>query len=167
MRETPFRAVLLVWLMCCALLIGVAWPQIIALKASDPDDYMRLLEVRDWLGGQGWLDVRQYRMNPPFGADMHWSRLVDLPIAAFLWVFRLFLPEQSASAAAMTAVPLLQMLVAMGLLHRLMLMMGESAKNALIAPALLLLFPLLTTNFMPLRIDHHGWQAILALACFA
>src|SRR3954468_15248284 len=48
---------------------------------ADNDDAMRMVVVRDFLSGQNWFDHTQYRMNTPFGADMHWSRLVDLPIA--------------------------------------------------------------------------------------
>ena len=45
------------------------------------DDAMRLVQVRDLLAGQGWFDLTQYRLNPPDGVAMHWSRLIDLPIA--------------------------------------------------------------------------------------
>jgi hypothetical protein len=104
-------------------------------------------------------------MDPPLGADMHWSRLVDVPIAAFLLLFRLFLPEPAASAAAMTAVPLGQLLIVMLLMRRLLEELGAAPRTGLIAAAIVPLFPLLTTSFAPLRIDHHGWQAIAALAC--
>ena len=157
--------VVAVWLGCCILLVLFSLPAIRALKPGDPDDYMRLLQVRDWLHGQSWWDVRQYRMNPPLGASMHWSRLVDLPIAACLLLTRLFWGEPMASAAAMTMVPLLQLLLAMHLLRRLLLALGENATTALIASAIVLLFPMLLSNFMPMRIDHHGWQAIMALWC--
>ena len=167
-RRFPFagkRTVVLIWLVLALALLVFDWPAITALRATDPDDYMRLLEVRDWLGGQGWSDVRQYRMDPPAGADMHWSRLVDLPIAALLVPARLILAEPAASAVAMALVPLLQLLVAMLLLHRLMRALGAGEGPALTAAAIPLLFPLLTSNFMPMRIDHHGWQAVCALGC--
>jgi hypothetical protein len=162
-RPRPWQ----VWLIASAMLLLIALPQALRFAPSDPDDYMRLLQVRDWLGGQSWWDVRQYRMDPPAGADMHWSRLVDLPIAVFLLVFRLFLDERSAQIAAMCAVPLLQLGVAMALARRLVRALGGSADMALAACALLPVFPLLTSNFLPLRIDHHGWQAVAALACAA
>lgn len=46
----------------------------------DPDDTMRLVEVRDFLAGQGWFSTSP---NVPGhgGTLMHWSRLVDWPIA--------------------------------------------------------------------------------------
>ncbi|WP_068088671.1 hypothetical protein [Novosphingobium rosa] len=159
------KGLLLVWLVASLILLAIAAPMLPGMQAKDPDDFMRLLEVRDWLSGQSWWDVRQHRMLPPLGADMHWSRLVDLPIAATLLVFRLFLAEPAASTAAMALVPLIELLVAMALIRRLLLALGEREAVALGGAALVPLFPVLTSNFLPLRIDHHGWQAILALAC--
>lgn len=159
------KGLLLVWLGASLVLLAIAAPLLPGMQAKDPDDFMRLLEVRDWLAGQSWWDVRQHRMLPPQGADMHWSRLVDLPIAAALLIFRLFLAEPAASTAAMALVPLIELLVAMALIRRLLLTLGEREAVALGGAALVPLFPMLTSNFLPLRIDHHGWQAILALAC--
>lgn len=159
------RGLLLVWLAACALLLAMAAPMLPGMVAQDPDDYMRLLEVRDWLAGQSWWDVHQYRMNPPQGADMHWSRLVDLPIAGTLLIFRLFLAGPVAETAAMVLVPLIELLAAMALVRRLLLALGEREAVALGGAALLPIFPVLTSNFLPLRIDHHGWQGVLALSC--
>ncbi|MDX8532078.1 GtrA family protein [Mesorhizobium sp. VK25A] len=49
---------------------------------GDNDNLLRLVEVRDLLVGQGWFDLHQYRMGLEGGFVMHWSRLVDAPIAA-------------------------------------------------------------------------------------
>ncbi|MGO7426910.1 hypothetical protein ACCT09_45980, partial [Rhizobium ruizarguesonis] len=43
----------------------------------DNDDGMRLVEVRDFLAGQGWFDLMQYRLGLDGGTLMHWSRLID------------------------------------------------------------------------------------------
>ncbi|UCI08085.1 GtrA family protein [Mesorhizobium sp. B1-1-8] len=51
---------------------------------GDNDNLLRLVEVRDLLGGQGWFDLHQYRMGLEGGFVMHWSRLVDAPIAALI-----------------------------------------------------------------------------------
>ncbi|MBW7946896.1 MAG: hypothetical protein H3C60_10760, partial [Sphingomonadaceae bacterium] len=70
---------IIVWLLAALALTLVNRAEIAALDLPDTDDAQRLMQVRDWLGGQAWGDVDQHRMNPPAGADMHWSRLVDLP----------------------------------------------------------------------------------------
>jgi hypothetical protein len=132
---------------------------------TQEDDYLRLMEVRDLLAGQSWFDIHQYRMDPPHGAAMHWSRLVDVPIALALLLSRLVLPEPAASIAAMTIVPLAQLLLAMVLVARLMRELTADRAVVLLAAALVPLSPLVLTSFVPMRIDHHGWQAIAALAC--
>ena len=48
-----------VWLATAVLLALIALPQIASFAPGDPDDFMRLLQVRDWLAGQSWWDVRQ------------------------------------------------------------------------------------------------------------
>ncbi|MER9895013.1 GtrA family protein [Mesorhizobium sp. M0119] len=51
---------------------------------GDNDNLLRLVEVRDMLAGQSWFDLHQYRMGLEGGFVMHWSRLVDAPIAAII-----------------------------------------------------------------------------------
>src|SRR5882757_9611547 len=52
--------------------------------AMSTDDAMRLVEVKDLIAGQGWFDLTQHRLDPPAGTPMHWSRLIDLPLAALM-----------------------------------------------------------------------------------
>ena len=75
---------LLVWLGLCAWFIADKWHDIRWFGLGDTDDNMRIMQVRAWLHGQGWYDLRQHRLNPPVGANIHWSRLVDLPIAGLI-----------------------------------------------------------------------------------
>src|SRR5437868_12898428 len=83
-------AVFLFWLLFVVILIVSLWPSILLFNLPDADDNMRLMQVRDLLHGQPWYDLRQHRMNSPAGANIHWSRLVDLPIAALLLGLRSF-----------------------------------------------------------------------------
>jgi len=53
---------------------------------GDNDNLLRLVEVRDMLAGQGWFDLHQYWMGLEGGFIMHWSRLVDAPLAAIVLV---------------------------------------------------------------------------------
>ncbi|CDX16112.1 conserved membrane hypothetical protein [Mesorhizobium sp. ORS 3324] len=48
---------------------------------GDNDSLLQLVEVRDLIGGQGWFDLHQYRMGLEGGFVMHWSRLLDAPLA--------------------------------------------------------------------------------------
>ena len=157
----------LVWLGLCAWFIADKWHDIRWFGLGDTDDNMRIMQVRAWLHGQGWYDLRQHRLNPPFGANIHWSRLVDLPIAGLILGLRPFLGGAGAERWAVAIAPLLPYLLlffSIGLTARRLL--GPTAYPL----AFLAVFFAGSTNgmFMPERIDHHGWQlALLALSISA
>ena len=62
----------------------------------DTDDAMRLVQVRDWLAGQPWFDMTATRFDPPQGVFMHWSRIVDVPLALMIRFFELFAAPETA-----------------------------------------------------------------------
>jgi hypothetical protein len=159
--------VLLVWLGFCGWFIYSKWSDIRFFNLGDTDDNMRIAQVRALLHGQDWFDLRQYRLNPPAGANIHWSRLVDLPIAGLILAFRPLLGGAGAERWAVALAPLLPYL--------LLLWSVALTARRLIDPrayplALLAVYFAGSTNgmFMPERIDHHGWQlAFLALGISA
>ncbi len=75
------------------------------------DDIMRLLSVRDWIAGQGWYDVAQYRLLPPDGVSLHWSRYIDVGIAAIILPLSFFVPMDTAEQLAVTIWPTLIMTI--------------------------------------------------------
>ena len=71
----------------------------------DSDDAMRLVQVRDFLNGQGWFDLTVKRLAAPEPMIMHWSRIIDVPLAALIRAFALFLTMDSAERAARNRAP--------------------------------------------------------------
>jgi hypothetical protein len=132
---------------------------------ADTDDAMRMVVVHDLLAGQNWFDHLQHRLNTPFGADIHWSRLVDLPIAGLLLVLRpLF--GASADMIAGYVYPLTLLLVLLLLLaHLARRLIGP--EGVLAAVVLPLLTPSVISEFTPGRMDHHSIQILLILALLA
>src|SRR5438132_7915075 len=106
-------AVVLVWLGLCAWFIFSKWADIRYFGLGDTDDNMRIMQVRAWLDGQGWYDLRQYRLNPPYGADIHWSRIVDLPIAGLKLLLTPLMGGAWAERWACAIAPLLPLWIAM------------------------------------------------------
>jgi hypothetical protein len=154
--------VLIGWGVAALVLTLVSLREIAHLWFPDPDDAMRLLQVRDWLAGQSWWDVGQHRL---WGGDfvMHWSRLVDLPLAGMMGVLDPLVGPGWSTRITLTVVPLLTLLVVMTLgaeLTRRVAGIERARMAVLLAP---LSVPLLY-QLRPLRIDHHGWQVALALA---
>jgi len=155
-------AVFAIWLVVCCWMAWSARIGVAQRLFPDPDDAMRLVQVRDWLNGQSWFDVTQYRLNAPAGGPMHWSRLVDVPIAAAILLARPFLGPEGAESAALIVVPLLTLGIAMLLVYRIAskLMDGPAALLAVLAtPASLGAMK----QMRVMRIDHHGWQIVLGL----
>jgi len=159
--------VALVWLVASLWLVYQHWARIRGFALPDTDDNIRIMQVRAWLAGQGWFDLRQYRLNPPYGANIHWSRLVDLPIAGIKLALTPFMTGADAEKAAVTIAPLLPMGVAMAAVSLTVRRMLGPAAFAL-ALAIMLCAPSDVGMWSPLRIDHHGWQlAFLAVSVSA
>lgn len=156
------RQVLLVWLGLCILSLAVNATSIAAIRFPDPDDLLRLLQVRDWIAGQSWFDVHQYRIDPPAGAAMHWSRLVDLPIATVILLLRPLLGQHLAELAVLAVIPLLTLGCAIALVARLARQF-YGARIGIFACLVLALAVPAMHQLRPMRIDHHGWQIVLAL----
>jgi hypothetical protein len=134
------------------------------LTLGDTDDNMRLMQVRALLAGQGWYDLRQYRMDPALGGfDIHWSRIVDLPIAGLILLLKPFVGMATAEKWACGLAPLLPLSITM---TGLALTVRRLVSPFACPIALILLASVCTTTlpmYAPLRIDHHGWQ-LAALA---
>lgn len=157
-----WRTILILWLGLSALVTAIHWPNIAERVFPDPDDTLRLIQVRDWLAGQNWFDVHQYRMNPPEGGPMHWSRLVDIPIAAIILLLRPLFGPDGAELGALILVPLLTLGVAMQLVARLGVRLYDR-QTAILSAAAILMASMVLFQLRPMRIDHHGWQMVLAL----
>ena len=159
--------VVLTWLGFCAWFIFQKSDEIHWFRLGDTDDNMRMMQVRGLLSGQGWYDLRQHHLNPPVGANIHWSRLVDLPIAGLILALRPILGGPGAERWAVAIAPLLPYLL---LLVSLALTTRRLVDRRAYPLTFLALFFAGSTNgmFMPTRIDHHGWQlALLALGVAA
>lgn len=157
------RLTLLAWVVVLGWWLWSRWGAIHWLALGDTDDNMRLMQVRGLLGGQGWYDLRQYRLNPPGGLDIHWSRLVDLPIAALILLFKPLLGTAWAERLACGTAPALPLGLAMaGIAFTVRRLVAVTAYPL----GLFILFGATASMlmFMPMRIDHHGWQlAMLSL----
>lgn len=125
------------------------------------DDAMRLVGAIDLFHGQNWFDTTQYRDNAPFGAPMHWSRLIDAPLVGLMALFTPFAHEAAPYWAA-AVWPLLVLLAVVALLAELTERVAGPAAR-LPALALLAMAIAVYTEFMPGRVDHHNVQMALTL----
>lgn len=165
--DEHWRAGMLVaWLAICVGLIVMRWNGIEHFALSDTDDNLRMAQVRAMLDGQGWFDLRQYRLSPPEGADIHWSRLVDLPLAALIVLIEPFAGSAEAERWAAALAPLLALgvgLFALALIVRRIV----DPRAWPIAIGIALCANLAMLMWSPLRIDHHGWQLALLVTAVA
>ncbi|WP_028757856.1 hypothetical protein [Rhizobium sp. BK212] len=132
----------------------------------DNDDGMRLVEVRDFLAGQGWFDLMQYRLGLAGGTLMHWSRLIDLPIASLIWFFGLFAPRETAEALALAVWPvslILPAMLAMAVAGRRI--GGVAGMHISLGLTGLVIYA--GNRFAPGAIDHHNAQLALVATMIA
>lgn len=152
------------WLAFCLYFVIDRWNSIQFFVLADTDDNMRMSQVRALLAGQDWYDLRQHKLNPPYGANIHWSRFVDLPIAGMILALRPLVGGVDAERAAIAIAPLLPLLLLLFSLALTVRCLIDRRAYPLVFIALFFAGSAMGM-FAPTRIDHHGWQlALLSLA---
>jgi hypothetical protein len=137
------------------------WLRLSALILPDPDDMMRLVQIRDWIGGQAFGDMTQARLGG--GLAMHWSRLPDLIPAALILALEPLAGRHGAELAAVIAWPAMLFAATLALLASVAGRLAGSAQAGMVALLLGALAYPATGFFTPGRIDHHGLQLVLLL----
>ncbi|MEM6657741.1 MAG: hypothetical protein AAF625_06605 [Pseudomonadota bacterium] len=127
------------------------------------DDVMRWVAVTDLLNGQSWFDPYQHRMGLGDGTLMHWSRLVDAPIAALYWVSNLVMPPTDALYFTAVAWPTLLAALTLWTITVTGGVLGGrvGAFSALLVGAFAVKY---TAKFDYFAFDHHGLQILLFVA---
>jgi hypothetical protein len=162
----PLVRLALIWAVLAALLLLAGARNILGGQFPDPDDTLRMVQVRDLLAGQDWFDTTQYRINPPGGVPMHWSRFVDVPLALIALALQPLLGPAAAQMTAAIIVPLLT-------LGCLVLLAGWIASRHFdtevtgLAALCCGVVPVTLAQMQVLRIDHHGWQIVAVVAAVA
>ncbi|MBI5264365.1 MAG: hypothetical protein HY852_21415 [Bradyrhizobium sp.] len=160
-----------------AILLTLAWAAIVVALAApaiktgvfdtmSTDDAMRLVEVRDLLEGQEWFDLTQHRLDPP-GIAMHWSRIVDAPLAGMILLLRPLIGQHNAEAITLVLWPSLLIGAALALAALIARQASEGADRERIQLAAVLLAALSIPALIHFRtgaIDHHNLQIVLMLA---
>ena len=146
---------------------------------TDGDDVMRFVQIRDYLQGQSWFNTDQLRLGfSGAGTDMHWSRLVDVPLILLTHIFSLFMEQEAALMLASSIWPPLTAVVLIFAITK-----GSTYYADVSSPAsaetrasghktamtftlvLLAFFVIRYYRFEPGAIDHHNIQTgLLALA---
>ena len=157
-RSSPVFQTLVIWLLFAAVAVWQTYDLSLPELLAGTDDDTRILRVRALLDGAGWYDDRLTRIDPPEGAELHWSRLPDLPIAGTILALTPWIGEAAATRTAAIAVP---MALGLGFLMALTwairpLVARQYAAAAAMAGVTLVGFQ----SFWPGRVDHHGWMMI-------
>jgi len=165
-RQPPFAVLLgLTWLVVVVQLMAEYWPMT-AVTMHDADDALRLVQMRDFLAGQGWFDLHQPRLAPPAGYDSHWSRLIDAGLAGLFLAFNAFVDTALAERLMSAAWPVLWLIPTIGAAAAIGWRLA--GRDAVFIVLLLAAFGLPGMGqFRPGRIDHHNVQIALAVMTVA
>lgn len=139
--------VALVWALASIILLGAAWPSIMAMDYPGAGDLERLAHLRAFLFGDG--DVA-----------FAWA---DLPLAIPVLLFTPLLGQSGAEAVAGVAVPLAVLGASLLLAGRIAWRLVGDEACGLACLALALSVPVIAQT-APLAIEHIGLLVVLALA---
>jgi len=124
------------------------------------DDFLRLSQSRNWLMGQAWYDVRAYGIYPPLGADLHWTRFVDVPIGLLISFFNIFTDTISAERIAGIVWPFGLFLITLSVMVSLCDRLCGKQHRLLVLFFFVMSLSTLA-EFRSGRFDHHNIQILL------
>ncbi|MCL2473633.1 MAG: hypothetical protein FWF23_01840 [Alphaproteobacteria bacterium] len=131
---------------------------------GDPDNYVYAAQAIDWIKGQGWYDTVQYRMNPPMGTNIHYSRLLTVLYSIDIFLLSLVMGEVNAVITVAIIYPLVVLaLFLLALRKAASLMCGEWGN---IVCFLVLFCPDVVSRLALGRLDHHGIVLALTILSF-
>jgi hypothetical protein len=134
----------------------ILWP------LNDSDDWLRMAQVRDWMGGASFYDHTVRHTNAPFGGvSIHWTRPMDILLAAVAVLLPAALTlSQKVMIAAAIIPPLLGVITFCALLAAAR--RAGAPRDSLYLLALIAVFSSsLQFHFLPGSADHHALQAAL------
>ena len=134
-------------------------------RFNDSDDYIRMVQVFNLLDGQSWFDLRQPRLGPGENFVLEWSRLVDLPLAGVMLLAEPWVGRMAAAGVAAFMVPLLLLAAFVFVVPLLGRGLMPKTRAWLLIVVVLAAMPVLR-ELRPMRVDHHGWQLLLALLAY-
>ena len=158
---------IMILMLCAAVALALAAPGIRSgvFDAMSTDDAMRLVEVRDLIAGQGWFDLTQYRLDPP-GMPMHWSRVIDAPLAALILMLRPLVGMEGAEATTLVLWPTLLFGATLIAVAATAKRMSDGLNQDAVQLAAIVLAALSIPSLVHFRagaIDHHNVQIVLLL----
>ncbi len=166
--QTPFTGLpLVLWFYFVICFIALPANPVWLGILPDPDDYAYLTQTLDWLQGQGWYDNVQHRMSPPEGVVLHFTRFVQVPIAAVIMLFRSI--GYSWHGAALMGSFLLPVIY-LGFFFWVLRKAADefvSREWSRLTAFIAMFAPFLMFKFAPGQVDHHGIEAILTLTAVA
>ena len=135
--------------------------------ATDADDRVRALQIRELATHLSLFDMRLLFIEMPEPYISHYSRIVDLPYVAITLILKPFFGFEQAIAAAMYVWPPVMVMFAIRLaVFILERVFGPQASFAQLLFLGFLMF-LALLEFFPTRVDHHNLQMVLVLAMMA
>src|SRR4051812_30922148 len=96
-RTDAWVLLVIIWAATVATYLFAGWR---ADESLSTEDVMRLVRARAWWAAKIGSARVHPRLAPPDGVVMHWSRLIDLPIATLIRAGTLVMPQALAERVA-------------------------------------------------------------------
>jgi len=157
--------VLYIWILLISVRLFLDRASLFRGELKGNDDHMRMVQIRDWLGGQNWFDLYQYRLNPSDPLLSHWSRLTDILVGVPIWILSPILGQKNAELITVIAFPSILLLVFLYLIIALTRELKRGTSVPLAAAFMTALSFATIAQFDLGRIDHHGLQIAMAVVC--
>jgi len=158
-----FLLVVVIGMLCLGALARGA-RDLMVLKLPGNDDYMHLVQLRDWLSGKSWWDVDQARLGLIEQGDIHFSRLPDLLMAPFVLCLAPFIGDANAERFMLAVYPLTLLAFLIAILMFIAVEIGgrENGRRYGFATILVTVAALpIAAQFAVGSIDHHTVQLVL------
>lgn len=154
-----------VWFLTLVISILFSGTDLIQGILPGNDDYLRLVQIRDWLSGQNWADLHQYRLNPIDPIWMHWSRFSDILIGLPIKALTPLLGQDTAELVVLIGYPSLILLFFFYFAAHLTKHITKNTMAVMAASFMAVLSYSVLTQFSAGRLDHHGLQMVVAALC--